>query len=77
MEPRLLRSGLTGQVYIVTRYTDHPAKDGRPPYTLAHIKYDVTDQFNAMCAALDGDPEASDDGTGRLVSRSTATSGGE
>ena len=43
-----MRSPLTGQVYIVTRYTDHPPKDGKKGYTIAHTKYDVTDEFNAL-----------------------------
>lgn len=43
MKPLLLRSGLTGTVYVVTRYKDHG--DGRIE---AQTKYDVTDQFLAL-----------------------------
>lgn len=39
--PRLLRGGLTGRIYIVTRYTETP--DGT---VIADEKHDVTDQFD-------------------------------
>lgn len=44
MKPRLLRSELTGQVYVVTRYKVDP-KSG---LIQAQTKYDVTDEFNAL-----------------------------
>ena len=42
--PRLLESTLTGQVYVVTRYT---VKDG---YLVAHTKHEVTDDFERIIA---------------------------
>lgn len=47
--PRLLESPLTGQVYVVTRYTIKNAADGTP-YLSAQIKYDVTEDFKAIAA---------------------------
>lgn len=47
--PILLRSGLTGSVYIVTAYTDHG--DGR---ITAKTKHDVTEQFEALVQELQG-----------------------
>jgi uncharacterized protein YwqG len=41
--PRLLRNGLTEQIYIVTRYTQKVAPNGTP-YIVAHQKYPVTDE---------------------------------
>lgn len=41
--PVLMRSGLTGSVWIVTRYRE----DAAGPYE-ALEKYDVTDQFDAI-----------------------------
>jgi hypothetical protein len=48
MNPRLLCSPLTGQVYIITRYTEkpHPTKAGRT-ILVSHRKYDVTEDFDA------------------------------
>lgn len=43
MTPRLLRSALTGRVYIVTKYRD--LGDGK---FNAITKYDCTDEFNAL-----------------------------
>lgn len=52
---RILRSGLSGRVWAVTRYTDHG--DGR---ITARVKHDVTDEVNALIAAelreVAGDP---------------------
>lgn len=43
--PLLLRSGLTGRVYVVTTYTDH----GDGTFT-ARTKHDVTEQYEALHA---------------------------
>jgi hypothetical protein len=53
-DPLLLRNGLTGRVWIVTRYKVLDAERGRIE---AITKYDVTDQF----AALAQEREAADD----------------
>jgi hypothetical protein len=45
--PKLLMTSLTGQVYIVTRYTQREAKNGTP-YIVAHEKFDVTEEFQAI-----------------------------
>ena len=50
MRPRLLRSGLTGSVFVVTRYTED-AKGN----IVAQTKYDVTEDFNAILASLTKD----------------------
>lgn len=42
--PRLLESTLTGQVYVVTRYTV------KETHLLAHTKYDVTEDFERIVA---------------------------
>ena len=47
--PQLLRSGLTGRVWIVTRYKVLDAEKGRIE---AFTKYDVTEQFDALCAEM-------------------------
>lgn len=47
--PLLVRSPLTGRVYVVTAYTEHG--DGRIE---ARTKHDVTDQYEALRAAEDG-----------------------
>jgi hypothetical protein len=49
-QPQLLQSGLTGRVYVVTRYKVLDAEKGRIE---AITKYDVTDQFNALVAERD------------------------
>ena len=46
--PLLLRSGLTGRVWIVTRYKVLDAERGRIE---AITKHDVTDQFDAIVKA--------------------------
>jgi len=48
--PLLLRSPLTGRVYIVTKYstTQHGI-------TVADDKYDVTDQYEALIAEVTAD----------------------
>jgi hypothetical protein len=46
--PQLMRSGLTGRVYVVTRYKVLDAETGRIE---AITKYDVTEQFEALTAA--------------------------
>lgn len=48
MKPRLLRSGLTGTVYVVTRYKELPTG-----HIEAQTKYDVTEDFNALVASLE------------------------
>lgn len=48
MKPQLVRSELTGCVYIVTRYR----VDSSGRLLEAQTKYDVTEQFNALVAAL-------------------------
>jgi hypothetical protein len=45
--PQLLRSGLTGRIYVVTRYKVLDAEQGRIE---AITKYDVTEQFKALAA---------------------------
>jgi hypothetical protein len=45
--PLLLRGGLSGRVYVVTRYKVLDPERGRIE---AITKYDVTDQFNALVA---------------------------
>jgi hypothetical protein len=45
--PLLLRSGLTGRIWIVTRYKVLDAEKGRIE---AITKYDATDQYNALVA---------------------------
>lgn len=47
--PRLLRSGLTGRVYVVTRYKE--LGDGRFE---SLEKFDVTDDFQALVGTLIG-----------------------
>jgi hypothetical protein len=44
MKPRLLQSGLTGRVYVVTKYRE---RDGNIE---AQTKYDVTDDYRAIVA---------------------------
>lgn len=46
MKPLLIRSGLTGTVYVVTRYKVSP--EG---HITAQTKHDVTDQYAALRAA--------------------------
>jgi hypothetical protein len=46
-EPLLLRSGLTGRVYVVTRYKVLDAEKGRIE---AITKHDVTEQFDKLVA---------------------------
>lgn len=48
MVPQLLRNGLTGRVYIVTRYKVLDAEKGRIE---AITKYDVTEQYKALVEA--------------------------
>jgi hypothetical protein len=43
MNPRLMCGGLTGRVYVVTRYTEEP--DGT---LTASAKYDVTEDFKRV-----------------------------
>jgi hypothetical protein len=43
--PRLLRSGLTGRVYVLTRYK---VVDAEQDQVEAIIKYDVTEDYNAL-----------------------------
>jgi hypothetical protein len=43
--PQLMRSELTGRVYIITRYKVLDPKTGRIE---AITKYDVTDQYRAL-----------------------------
>ncbi len=43
MKPRLLRSPLTGEVFVITRYT---IREGG--ILVAQTKYNVTDDFNAI-----------------------------
>jgi hypothetical protein len=51
--PRLMRSPLTGQVYVVTRYTVKPSEsDPTKGYLVAHTKYDVTEDFNVIVNEL-------------------------
>lgn len=58
--PRLVRSDLTGTVYVLTRYKTHP--DG---LVEALEKWDVTDQFNELVQEREADrPE-------RFVSEAT------
>ena len=42
--PPLLYSGLTGRVFIATRYNVRRTEDGRDQIT-THEKYDVTEDF--------------------------------
>jgi hypothetical protein len=49
VKPLLLRSGLTGRIYILTRYKVLDAEKGRIE---AITKHDVTDQFNALAAEI-------------------------
>lgn len=53
MKPRLLRSELTGQVYVVTRYKVDP-KSG---LIQAQTKCDVTDEFNGMAKGVLSDDD--------------------
>lgn len=45
--PRLLRSALTGQVYVATRYSIH-----NDHTLIAHTKYDVTEDFESLVPDL-------------------------
>jgi len=45
--PRLVESPLTGQVYVVTRYTVRTAANGTP-YLSVQTKYDVTGDFEEI-----------------------------
>lgn len=45
----LMRSDMTGRVYVVTRYTQTP---GKPDRFVAQEKFDVTEQFLAIAAEL-------------------------
>jgi hypothetical protein len=54
-QPLLMRSELTGTVYVVTSYKD--LGEGRIE---ALKKYDVTDQFNALVAVLPLNPKRED-----------------
>ncbi|HWD42496.1 MAG TPA: hypothetical protein VHM23_02025 [Actinomycetota bacterium] len=54
-QPLLLRGGLTGRVYVVTRYKVLDAERGRIE---AITKYDVTDQFNALVASSEDSEHA-------------------
>ncbi len=51
-QPRLMRSTLTGTVYVVTRYKD--LGEGRIEATQ---KYDVTDDFMFILGQIAGDAE--------------------
>ena len=44
--PRLLRNGLTNELYIVTRYTEKVTPNGMP-YLVAHKKYPVSKEDEA------------------------------
>lgn len=44
MAPRIMRSPLTGNWYVVTKYTQHET------HITAHTKYDVTDQMMTILA---------------------------
>lgn len=51
--PMLMRSDLTGHVYIVTSYSEPKGRTGLSPDTfVANTKYDVTDQFRALMAKV-------------------------
>lgn len=48
-DPPILSTGpLSGSVYVVThgKVEQHPS--GGPPVVIASVKYDVTDQFDAL-----------------------------
>jgi len=46
--PMLLCSELTGQVYIVTRWSERAGRDEEHAIIVAHEKYDVTDEFEQI-----------------------------
>jgi hypothetical protein len=48
LKPRLLRSGLTDRVYVVTRY-----RERGNGIVEAITKYDVTDEFHALSPTTD------------------------
>ena len=54
--PRILKSPLTNHWYVVTRYREREALNavtGQPSrYFVAYTKHDVTDQMDAIFAAL-------------------------
>ena len=50
--PLLRRSPLTGQVYIITRYTEKTSNDAKP-YIVAQEKWDVTSEYEMLKAQED------------------------
>lgn len=48
MKPLLMRSELTGSVYVVTQYKREPGG-----VVVAQTKYDVTEQFNDLVRQID------------------------
>lgn len=48
MEPRLVKSYMTGRIYIVTKYRPLPGGGMH-----AQEKYDVTEQFNELVAEME------------------------
>jgi len=51
--PRLVHSGLTGRIYIATRYKEFP--DGS---VVSSLKYDVTREFEAIEASREQERQA-------------------
>jgi hypothetical protein len=49
-EPRIVKSELTGQWYIVTRYRIRKHKDATKAWLEALTKYEVTEQMKAILA---------------------------
>ena len=49
MPPRLVRSDLSGCVYVITRYRVEKSNNEGKEIIVASVKYDVTDDFNALC----------------------------
>lgn len=53
LDPPMLTEGpLSGKVYVVThgKVEPHPTEDGKT-MVIASVKYDVTDQFEALVAS--------------------------
>lgn len=57
MKPMLMKSELSDRIYVVTKYTIIDKETGR---FLAHTKYDVTDEFNALVKQIKGDESEAD-----------------
>lgn len=52
-QPRLMRGGLTGRIYVVTRYKVREDRGDGTALFEAITKYDVTEDFEALVAEVE------------------------